>query len=166
MLAKKIPCLFILFTAFFASTLMALPDCAPSFFFVVHAQQGKVVKMPDTSFQLQFNPVKQQVIYFSDRPKRITGSISVAKFLSIWSTGQDSLKADHPNGSIGVLSSELQTTNAVAYGALVISHPSYDAASNTLSFTIKPLKGSLSEEKMKYLTIFIDSVFGGISAFS
>lgn len=166
MLTKKFSWLVILLTTLFSSTLIAQANCPQSFFFVAHAQSGEVVKMPDGNFQLKFHPLNKQIIYFSDRPKRITGTLSITKFLEIGKKGPDSFQVDHPNASIGVISSEAHGSNFAAYNAVILSHAKYDATNNLLSFSIKPLRGTLTEDKIKYLTVFIDSVYAPFMDFN
>jgi len=43
------------------------------------------------------------VIYFSDRPDRVAGHLSLEKFVESWNKGSDSFKADPPNATLSVL---------------------------------------------------------------
>ncbi len=43
------------------------------------------------------------VIYFSDRPARKAGHLSVSEFIEMWDKGVDSFKADPPNATLSVL---------------------------------------------------------------
>jgi len=43
------------------------------------------------------------VIYFSDRPARVAGHLSLEKFVEMWDQGDDSYKADPPNATLSVL---------------------------------------------------------------
>jgi len=43
------------------------------------------------------------VIYFSDRPARNAGHLSLRKFVESWNKGSDSFKADPPNATLSVL---------------------------------------------------------------
>jgi len=43
------------------------------------------------------------VIYFSDRPARKVGHISVSEFIGMWDKGVDSFKADPPNATLSIL---------------------------------------------------------------
>ena len=40
------------------------------------------------------------VIYFSDRPARKAGHLSVSEFIEMWDKGVDSFKADPPNATL------------------------------------------------------------------
>jgi len=46
------------------------------------------------------------VIYFSDRPVRVAGHLSLEKFVESWNKGSDSFKADPPNATLSVLTKE------------------------------------------------------------
>jgi len=46
------------------------------------------------------------VIYFSDRPNRIAGQMSLSHFVEMWDKGVDSFKADPPNATLSVLTKE------------------------------------------------------------
>ncbi|MEK6224148.1 MAG: hypothetical protein N2A97_04715 [Thermodesulfobacteriales bacterium] len=67
------------------------------------------------------------VIYFSDRPARKAGHMSVSEFVEMWHKGDDSFKADPPNATLSVLKKdealnltiELMTVERTAPGTLV-----------------------------------------------
>jgi len=46
------------------------------------------------------------VVYFSDRPNRIAGHLSLSNFVEMWDKGVDSFKADPPNATLSVLKKE------------------------------------------------------------
>ena len=46
------------------------------------------------------------VLYFSDRPVRVAGHISLEKFVESWNKGVDSYKADPPNATLSVLNKD------------------------------------------------------------
>ncbi len=46
------------------------------------------------------------VIYFSDRPARKAGHMSLSEFIEMWNKGSDSYKADPPNATLSVLNKE------------------------------------------------------------
>ena len=46
------------------------------------------------------------VIYFSDRPNRIAGHLSLLEFIEMWDKGVDSFKADPPNATLSVLTKD------------------------------------------------------------
>jgi len=69
----------------------------PGYLFVLSATSGSL--KGDT---LTLNGVPN-VIYFSDRPARKVGHISVSEFIEMWDKGVDSFKADPPNATLSIL---------------------------------------------------------------
>ena len=78
------------------------------------------------------------VLFFMERPGRVTGTLTLAKFLSLWSEGEDSFKKDPPNAVISIVSGQA-LNNAV----IVLERPNATAtgvryAARVLSGTIPP----------------------------
>ncbi len=72
----------------------------PGYLFVLSATSGSL--KGDT---LTLNGVPN-VIYFSDRPARKAGHMSLSNFVEMWDKGVDSFKADPPNATLSVLTKE------------------------------------------------------------
>lgn len=70
---------------------------APQFLYVLNAEKGSYKKD-----KLTLKRVTPLVVYFSDRPHRIAGHISLEKFLGTWGKGPDSFKADPPNATLSI----------------------------------------------------------------
>ncbi len=68
----------------------------PGYLFVISGTSGSLDG--DT---LTLNGVPN-VIYFSDRPARKAGHLSLKKFVEMWDQGDDSFKADPPNATLSV----------------------------------------------------------------
>jgi hypothetical protein len=47
--------------------------------------------------------VNQQTLYFSDRPLRIAGHLTMADYLKTWKEGRDNFGADPPNATLSVI---------------------------------------------------------------
>ncbi len=88
------------------------------------------------------------VIYFSDRPARKAGILSVSEFIKMWDKGSDSYKADPPNATLSVLKKE---------GAknVVVELMSVEQKSGSVVFKVAVLKG-MSPESLSTSTLFID----------
>ncbi len=69
----------------------------PSYMYVLSATSGSL--KGDT---LTLNGVPS-VIYFSDRPARMAGHLSLEKFVESWNMRSDSFKADPPNATLSIL---------------------------------------------------------------
>jgi len=68
----------------------------PQFLFVLSAESGTY---EDDKLTLKGVPL---VVYFSDRPHRIAGHMTVEKLVKLWSKGMDSFKADPPNATLSI----------------------------------------------------------------
>ncbi len=88
------------------------------------------------------------VIYFSDRPARKAGHLSLEKFVEMWDKGDDSFKADPPNATLSVLKKD---------GAknVVVELTSVEQKRGSVVFKVAVLKG-MSPESLSTSTLFID----------
>ena len=88
------------------------------------------------------------VIYFSDRPSRKAGHLSLEKFVESWNKGSDSFKADPPNAILSVLKKE---------GAknVVVELMSVEQKSGSVVFKVAELDGT-SPEDFIISALFID----------
>jgi len=88
------------------------------------------------------------VIYFSDRPARKAGHLSLEKFVESWNKGSDSFKADPPNATLSLLKKEGAENG-------VVELMSVEQKSGSVVFKISVLEG-LIPESFKTSTLFID----------
>jgi len=102
----------------------------PRYLFVLSGTSGSL--KGDT---LTLNGVPN-VIYFSDRPNRVAGHISLAKFVESWNKGVDSYKADPPNAVLSIFG-ENGSKNTV----VELMNPKVKAGS--ISFNVKVLQGEV-----------------------
>jgi len=114
----------------------------PGYLFVLSATSGSL--KGDT---LTLNGVPN-VIYFSDRPARKAGHMSLSNFIEMWDKGVDSFKADPPNATLSLSTKE---------GAknIVIELTSVEQKSGSVVFKISVLEG-LILESFKMSSLFID----------
>ena len=96
------------------------------------------------------------VIYFSDRPARISGHMSVEDFVAGWDQGDDSFAADPPNGVISLLGAE----DTVPQDS-VIELTSAELDGDALRFGFIVLDGSLPEGAFGPASLFLDSASPG-----
>ena len=116
----------------------------PGYLFVLSATSGSL--KGDT---LTLNGVPN-VIYFSDRPARKAGHLSLEKFVEMWDKGDDSFKADPPNATLSVLKKDGAKNAAVEL-------MSVEQKSGSVVFKISVLEGLIAES-FKTSTLFIDRV--------
>ena len=114
----------------------------PGYLFVLSATSGSL--KGDT---LTLNGVPN-VIYFSDRPARKAGHMSLSEFIEMWNKGSDSFKADPPNATLSVLKKEGAENG-------VVELMSAEQKSGSVVFKISVLEG-LIPESFKISSLFID----------
>jgi len=98
----------------------------PGYLFVLSATSGSL--KGDT---LTLNGVPN-VIYFSDRPARKAGHISLAHFIEMWDKGVDNFKADPPNATLSVLDKVVSQSIISEVELMSVEH-----VSNSLVFIYK-----------------------------
>lgn len=91
------------------------------------------------------------VVYFSDRPHRLSGMLSIQVFEQGWRQGSDSFKADPPNATLSILGKDGDTNVVVE-----LSEPNVKVKEGSISFKVRVLQGEIPES-FKHATLFIDS---------
>ena len=119
---------------------------APKFLYTMSAKSGTYA---DGRLTLNDVPL---VIYFSDRPHRISGQLSIEVFEQGWNKGKDSFRNDPPNATLSILGKD-GDTNVV----IELSDPKVKVKEGTISFAVKVLDGELPAS-FKHSTLFIDSI--------
>ena len=89
------------------------------------------------------------VLYFSDRPARKAGHMSVSKFVEMWNKQSDSFKADPPNATLSVLNKD-GDINAV------VELKSVEQKRGSVVFILAVLEGTIPGH-FKAASIFIDA---------
>ena len=89
------------------------------------------------------------VVYFSDRPERIAGHISLDEFVEDWSEGLNNLQADPPNATLSIIE-ESGTTDVV----VELSDPWIYG--DVLTFKIRILEGEMPVT-FKASSLFVDA---------
>ena len=114
----------------------------PGYLFVLSATSGSLEG--DT---LTLNGVPN-VLYFSDRPARKAGHISLSEFVEMWNKGSDSYKADPPNATLSVLKKD---------GAknVVVELMSVQQKNGAVVFKVVKLEGNVTGS-FEASTLFID----------
>lgn len=110
-------------------------------------------------YELTLTGVNPKVIYFPDRPVRMSSKLNTNNFIQEWKTG--AFKQSAPNAvmeAIRLTGKEEQKTES-SY-PIVLKDPVYHAKTNQLVFEIKALPGSNitlpTSGHSKYVAIFID----------
>ncbi len=125
----------------------------PGYLFVISGTSGSL----DGDI-LTLNGVPN-VIYFSDRPNRIAGRMSLSEFIEMWNKGSDSFKADPPNATLSVLTKD---------GAknVVVELMSVEQKGGSVVFKVAMLEGNMTgsfEASSLFLDISMSLTRGVIS---
>jgi len=118
---------------------------SPRFLYSLSATSGK---MEGDRITLENVPL---VIYFSDRPNRLAGQLSLKVFAQGWDQGKGSFKADPPNATLSIL-----TDGGVQNTVIEISEPQTKVKEGTISFKVRVLEGEVPKS-FGTATLFIDS---------
>jgi len=115
----------------------------PEYLFVLSSESGSYEG--DT---LTLNDVPS-VIYFSDRPERIAGHMSLKEFVEKWGQGPNSFKADPPNATLSILDESGNKD-------VVVELMNPGMKENRLQFKVRLLKGELPAT-FKACSLFTDA---------
>jgi len=127
------------------------------FLFIFHAKDGHLQSMDRGSYELTLYNADKNVTYFTDRPNRKAGKISISQFLREWDMGMDSLRQDNPNAGLVSFSKPFGKDQFDDI-PVILSDPHYEQQHDRLTFQVKLLEkhqkiptGDLGET-----TLFID----------
>jgi hypothetical protein len=117
---------------------------APEFLYTMSAKSGT---FENGRLTLKDVPL---VVYFSDRPARISGQLSIQVFAQGWDTGSDSFRADPPNATLSILSKDGDKNIVVE-----LSDPVVKVKEGSISFKVRVIDGELPKS-FDPSTLFID----------
>ena len=89
------------------------------------------------------------VIYFSDRPARVAGHMTLQEFVGMWNKGNDSFKADPPNATLSIL--KKHSSNNVVFDLTRV----WLRERNTIRFKVDVLTGAATG-KFSTAVLYID----------
>ena len=122
----------------------------PQFLFTLSSDGGTY---SDGVLTLEDVPV---VVYFSDRPYRLSGSISIETFAHQWNEQTGVFMSDPPNGTLSILG-DGGATNVV----VEVSDLGLDEEAGTLTFQTRILDGDMPDT-FGVATLFIDGLSFGV----
>jgi hypothetical protein len=114
----------------------------PRFLFVMSAQSGS---FDGETLTLHGVP---SVVYFSDRPYRIAGHLSLQEFAELWGEGTDNFAGDPPNATLSILGEDGDGNNVIVLKNLLL-------VENRVAFEITILKGEVPAS-FEASSLFID----------
>jgi hypothetical protein len=126
------------------SSLAATPAAAsaepPSLLFVQETSGGELIRIAAGRYKVRLLGVSRGLTTFTDRPSRRAGHESVRAFVSRWA-GRG-FASDPPNAALVVHDAPASSDVTM----LTLSHPRYDRARRTLTYTARPLDGAPAGE--------------------
>ena len=126
---------------------------SPQFLFV---QSAKSFTFADG--KLSLHGVSPHTIYFTDRPARIAGHVTVKEFIDWGRDAKDSFTKDPPNGTLSIIAGD-EAKNIV----MVLKDAQLDG--DTLSFKIRILEGKMPKAG-GINSLFIDIIGMPLTPFS
>lgn len=117
-------------------------------FLFVQTSQGMTYDAKTKTLSL--TGVSPVTLFFTDRPERVAGNMTTAKFVPFWSQGKDSFSKDPPNADISIL--ENGKLNQV-----VVELKNPVLKGNTLSYNVNVISGTMPA-KGANVSVFIDII--------
>lgn len=135
---------------------------AKQLLYVVLAKKAEMKIATDVkngTHHLYLKEVNPEVIYFTDRPYRISGHIAVEQFVDFWK--KSNFSQVPPNAvmeAIRLIDKNNVTQKKTVSYAVELKNPILDKTNNQLSFDIVPLKGTQLPDiaDSDYVALFID----------
>jgi len=134
----------------FEPAMAAEPDEAEPMFMFVHAADDFVAD-PDAK-TLRLVNVHPQVLFFSDRPQRLVGHLTMDRYLDEWTKVEDSFGENPPNAALSVYEAG-ESSNTMA--VVEITDPVVDG--DDIVYAYKLLDGTIPENGGT-TALFIDRI--------
>ncbi len=117
---------------------------------LLFVQSAKSLSFDKATSKVTLQGVSPATVFFSDRPERVAGNMTTARFIPFWSEGADSFKSNPPNADISILEGK-ELRQVVA----VLENP--ELKSDELTYTVKVLQGDMPT-KGADVSVFIDII--------
>lgn len=135
----------------------------PELLFIQTAEEAVITADPRTENQyiLTMRNVKPHIAYFTDKPHRLAGKVSIEKFLARWNEeGDKSFKNSNPHASFVSSKSGTNTHTSKAGDLVSLSRPKYNPRTQTLTYIIKPHthQTEIKEGRHQNPVLFIDEM--------
>ena len=126
-----------------------------SFLFVLRANNGVIAKT-DGGYTLTLKGMDDKVLYFSDRPVRKAGFITMTQFMSDWAAGKNSFQTNPPNAAI--VHAALKTNEKGIAQAIPVELTNPVVSKDGWVFHLKDIQGNISIGSYNGIDIFIDDI--------
>lgn len=138
-----------------------------SFLFVQNAKSGilQTDKANPNHYKFTLESVSPYVIYFSDRPKRISGLTTPEKFIELWQNNpkNNNFAKDAPNVGVNAMKVHSLFHKQDYSFVMVLTHPVYNKAKKTITYDANIVPGANSSmpannTKYKDVVLFFDNI--------
>lgn len=100
--------------------------------------------------RLTLTGVSPVTLFFTDRPERVAGNMSTAKFVPFWNEGPDSFQSDPPNADVSIVED-----GALRQTVVELQDPRLDG--DALSYAVKVIQGEMPATGAE-VSLFIDVI--------
>ena len=126
-----------------------------SLLFVLKADTAVIAK-DDTGYTITLKGMDNKVLYFSDRPVRRAGFITMDALMTDWTKGPNSFQDNPPNAAI--VHAALKTNDKGVAQAIPVKLMNPTAVDGGWMFHLKNLDGSVSMGSYNGVSVFLDTV--------
>lgn len=110
---------------------------------LIYIQQAKVAELTTNpnkigAYLLKVGGSDKTLVYFSDKPERDAGTLSLSQFVKSWQN-MPQLKENPPNAVISFVKFKASSESGVGADILQLSNPVYDFSTDTVTFEAAPL---------------------------
>jgi hypothetical protein len=145
-----------------AATPTPTPIDTTQYLLVQHSASATLTHQAgEKTFTITLQDVSPYIAYFSDRPNRKAGTMSMEAFLKFWeNNAEKGFKNDPPNAYFNAMEVGTPNSKEVKNFSVELTNPQYDPKTNTLSYTAQPLAGMEipNFNSLNFITLFIDDV--------
>ena len=112
----------------------------PSLIYIQQAKSATLEKSPKgcNYFTLEVFQNEPTVVYFSDKPDRAAGMISLTQFLKVWSNDPN-MQSDHPICVMSYVNFTPKVQTGVSVDVLELYNPKYNEEKESVIFEAKSL---------------------------
>jgi hypothetical protein len=114
-----------------------------------------VIAKTDGGYTFTMKGMDDKVLYFSDRPVRKAGFITITKFMGDWAKGNNSFQANPPNAAI--VHAALKTNEKGIAQAIPVELTNPVASNDGWVFQIKDIQGKISIGSYEKISLFMDA---------
>lgn len=113
------------------------------------------------SYIFTLHNVNPSTVWFSDRPQRVSGTLTISEFMKYWTQPTpNNFVTDHPNANLIAVYKDKEINKHIS-GVLMLARPVYNAQQQTLTYDAYSLDKSFQNYPqtltLHHVVLFIDS---------